>query len=87
VKSEIDQDPRPPRAGPVMTAPRAESALSTEPTERHLANAHDFLQFHVRVRVPDPICRWCDRRWPCDIARWSRQVLRRAGEQGGPADA
>jgi hypothetical protein len=63
------------------------TALSTEPTERHIANAHDFLEFHVRARVPHPVCRWCDRRWPCDIVRWSRRVLQRADELGEATNA
>jgi hypothetical protein len=65
---------------PPMSAPRSEGRLSTEPTERHVANAREFLETHVRVCVPESVCNWCLRAWPCPAASWSAQVLDRAGE-------
>jgi hypothetical protein len=66
-----------------MSAPRSEGRLSTEPTERHVANAREFLETHVRVCVPESVCNWCLRAWPCPAASWSAQVLDRAGEDVG----
>jgi hypothetical protein len=59
-------------------------ATSVEPTPSHVEAAHRVLSMHRRVCVPEPVCRWCLRSWPCPGTRWAEQVLlRSAGSVGG----
>lgn len=55
------------------------------PTTARLATARRLLELHTRICVPEPICHWCLRRWPCPDVRWSGQMLAR-GRAPGAAD-
>jgi len=52
------------------------------PTPERIATARRLLAMHTRICVPEPICHWCLRRWPCPDVRWSAQMLHRGRGTG-----
>ncbi len=56
---------------------------SLVPTTERVATARRLLELHIRIGVPESICHWCLRRWPCPDVRWSRQMLERRRAVGG----
>jgi hypothetical protein len=52
--------------------------VPAEPTATHLQTAQRIHATHRRVCVPEPVCRWCLKAWPCPGARWAKLVLHRA---------
>jgi hypothetical protein len=50
------------------------------PTATHIEAAHGIQAMHRRVCVPEPVCRWCLRAWPCPGVKWADQVLQRSAQ-------
>ena len=57
--------------------------VPAEPTANHLQAAQRIHATHRRVCVPEPVCRWCLKAWPCPGARWAKLVLHRAELRAG----
>jgi len=62
------------------TANLTSAAERTRPTASAVEAARRVQAMHRRVCVPEPVCRWCLRSWPCPGDRWADQVLRRLAE-------
>ena len=56
------------------------AADRTRPTATAVEAARRVQSMHRRVCVPEPVCRWCLRSWPCPGDRWATQVLHRLAE-------
>jgi len=54
--------------------------VPAQPTDRHVETALSFLDPHRRVCVPEPVCHWCLRKWPCPAAQWAQRVLKRSAK-------
>jgi hypothetical protein len=53
---------------------------STESTADRIELAHWLLNQHVKVCVPEAVCRYCLKPWPCEDVRGSNTVIARAGQ-------
>jgi hypothetical protein len=52
----------------------------TRPTATAVEAARRVQAMHRKVCVPEPVCRWCLRSWPCPGDRWAGQVLQRLAD-------
>jgi hypothetical protein len=54
---------------PADPEPDAADNASDRVTAAQIVSAHEVVQIHRRVCVPEPVCNWCLKKWPCpDIA-------------------
>jgi hypothetical protein len=60
-----------------------EQEPETVPTSSQIGSAVGLRETHVRICVPEAICRSCWRPWPCENIQWARVVLARDGRQAG----
>ena len=69
---------RPQPHGQSQPPAQGQDPVPAEPTATHLQTAQRIHATHRRVCVPEPVCRWCLKAWPCPGARWAKLVLHRA---------
>jgi hypothetical protein len=78
-RAAAGQVPAQPRPRQVPAQPAARQAQA-QPTASNVEAALRVQAMHRRVCVPEPVCRWCLKSWPCPGERWAEQVLLRAEE-------
>jgi hypothetical protein len=65
---------------PTSAVTSISSDKRSRPTATAVEAARRVQAMHKRVCVPEPVCRWCLRSWPCPGDRWAQQVLRRLAQ-------